>query len=262
MVLTTYSSGTFRSAFALPLLLFLPGYSLILLLFPKPSTLHWFERIVLAIGASIALATLIGLLLNYSPWSIDIPSLMISLLGVVLLFSLATLYQSNKSHIKVVDDPVEEVPSPAFHLTDFAAPRWKLGFAVILILLNIGAVSALIFNVTKEVPSEPFTGFYILTDTRFGGGYPTELAANTEAEITLGIENLERAVMVYSVNVMIDREIIGHEGPVTLEVGESWVNPVRFMPTTLGSDKQLKFLLSKGENTEPEQNLFLIVDIK
>jgi uncharacterized membrane protein len=101
-----------------------------------------------------------------------------------------------------------------------------------------------------------------LSDTRFGDGYPTEIAANAESQITLGVANREREVMVYSVAVMIDTEIIGHEGPFTLGAGESWVNTVRFIPTIVGYNKQLIFLLSKGMKTDTDQDLFLMVDVK
>jgi len=50
--------------------LYLPGSSLIELLYPKPEELSQLERLALSIGLSLALAPLVGLILNYTPWGI------------------------------------------------------------------------------------------------------------------------------------------------------------------------------------------------
>jgi uncharacterized membrane protein len=50
--------------------MFLPGYALTQLLFPKVSEMDSLERLALNIGLSVALVPLIGLVLNYTPWGI------------------------------------------------------------------------------------------------------------------------------------------------------------------------------------------------
>lgn len=66
--------------------LYLPGSSLIELLYPKPEELSQLERLALSIGLSLALVPLAGLILNYTPWGIrlDPVFIVLSLLTVSL----------------------------------------------------------------------------------------------------------------------------------------------------------------------------------
>ena len=61
---------TLQDVLSLPFLLFIPGYTLIFVLFPSRKTdrgIDFIERIALSFGMSIVVA-LIGLGLNYTPW--------------------------------------------------------------------------------------------------------------------------------------------------------------------------------------------------
>ncbi len=53
--------------FALPVVLFIPGYCLIAALFPKNDDIGLSERIALSVGLSLALIPLIALGLNFTP---------------------------------------------------------------------------------------------------------------------------------------------------------------------------------------------------
>jgi uncharacterized membrane protein len=80
LVLTPVLSETaVREFLGLPLVLFLPGYSLIAALFPAKSDLDGIERTALSFGLSIAVVPLIGLGLNYTPWSIRLVPILICL---------------------------------------------------------------------------------------------------------------------------------------------------------------------------------------
>ena len=59
-----------RIILGLPLVLFLPGYALIAVLFPRKDDLDAIERIALSFGLSIAITPLLGLALNYTPFGI------------------------------------------------------------------------------------------------------------------------------------------------------------------------------------------------
>jgi uncharacterized membrane protein len=61
------------------LVLFLPGYSLIAALFPGKDDLDGIERIALSFGLSIAVAPLLGLALNYTPFGIRLVPILIVL---------------------------------------------------------------------------------------------------------------------------------------------------------------------------------------
>ena len=68
-----------RIILGLPLVLFLPGYSLIATLFPRKADLDGIERIALSFGLSIAITPLLGLALNYTPFGIRLSPVLIVL---------------------------------------------------------------------------------------------------------------------------------------------------------------------------------------
>jgi len=71
------------------LVLFLPGYALLQLLFPKPSEMDSLERFALDIGLSLALVPLIGLVLNYTPWGIRFIPVTASISAFTITFLVA-----------------------------------------------------------------------------------------------------------------------------------------------------------------------------
>jgi uncharacterized membrane protein len=68
--------------------LYLPGYSLLQLLFPKGSELDSLERFALNIGVSLAIVPLIGLVLNFMPWGIRLIPIVVSLAAFTVLASI------------------------------------------------------------------------------------------------------------------------------------------------------------------------------
>jgi len=82
--LLTYARYVLGSLFVL----YLPGASLIELLYPKREHISQLERLALSIGLSLALTPLIGLILNYTPWGIRLNPIVASL--TILTITLST----------------------------------------------------------------------------------------------------------------------------------------------------------------------------
>jgi uncharacterized membrane protein len=87
-----------RRALGTIFVLFLPRYASIKALFStkipiKTSSqeLDIIERIALSIGMSLALTPIVGLILNYTPWSIRLTSIDFSLLALTVVFATAAL---------------------------------------------------------------------------------------------------------------------------------------------------------------------------
>ena len=59
-----------RIVLGLPLVLFFPGYTLLLALFPRKDRLGGVERLVLSIGLSIVITAFLGLIINFTAWGI------------------------------------------------------------------------------------------------------------------------------------------------------------------------------------------------
>jgi len=94
-----------RNVFGVIFVFFLPGYAFTKAIFPidmpiKASTkdLETIERIALSFGTSIALVSLVGLLLFYSPLGLNLTSIVLSLLAFTL--AAATAAVARESSIK------------------------------------------------------------------------------------------------------------------------------------------------------------------
>ncbi len=72
--------------------LFIPGYLLIQLLYPGKE-MDVIERLALSLGLGLVLASLIGLILNYTPWGIRLEPLVISLSLFSITLALSGTYR-------------------------------------------------------------------------------------------------------------------------------------------------------------------------
>jgi uncharacterized membrane protein len=81
------SESVLRAVVGFPLVLFLPGYSLVSALFPRSDELDAIERIALSIGLSICVVVFIGLGLNYTPWGIRLGPILLVLSAFILIMT-------------------------------------------------------------------------------------------------------------------------------------------------------------------------------
>jgi uncharacterized membrane protein len=82
-----------RAVLGLPVLLFFPGYALLAALFPKRSALGSIEWTAFSLGVSIAVVSLIGLILNYTPWGITLRSALMANAVFIIAASIAAWCQ-------------------------------------------------------------------------------------------------------------------------------------------------------------------------
>jgi uncharacterized membrane protein len=94
--LVAFTSGGVRIAFGLLFALFFPGYALISALFPKQGRLGGIERIALSFGLSIAVVPLIGFILNFTPWGIELYPIVISVTLFILVASVVGWYRQRR----------------------------------------------------------------------------------------------------------------------------------------------------------------------
>ena len=79
--------------------LFLPGYSLIKVLFPTLE-LGNIERVALSVGMSLALVPITGLLLDQTPWGIRTTSVTLSLLSLTTIFATTAIMREQQTKIR------------------------------------------------------------------------------------------------------------------------------------------------------------------
>ncbi|KAF5431156.1 putative membrane protein [Candidatus Methanophagaceae archaeon] len=93
VVISFFSDSPARIILGLPFILLFPGYMLICALFPSRKDLELVERLMLSMGLSIAVTSLMGLALNYTYFGITLYSVTVSLFLFMLLMSAVAAYR-------------------------------------------------------------------------------------------------------------------------------------------------------------------------
>jgi uncharacterized membrane protein len=196
-----------RSIFALPLVLFIPGYCLIAALFPKKGDIDLPERFMLSLGLSLAVAPLIGLGLNFTPWGIRLESVVISLTLFAWAMVLAAKYR------RAVLSPEEQ-----YGLQFFTIPaRVNTSFFVkgekridrllntILPLVVIAAIITTAFVIAFPRQGERFSEFYILGKNLKAADFPDQIGIGEINLLYIGVGNQEYRTVHYTVETWLLR---------------------------------------------------------
>lgn len=214
-----------RPIVGLAFVMFVPGYALLAMLFPRHShglrqthsdTIHrrWpgltgIERLVLSMATSIAIVVLVGLFLGATRWGISSITLYVVLSAI--------------TGVELVVAAIARTSIPHDHRIDAAAVRWmhrcgsiggtsggRLETAVNLwlVVLVILAVPALGLAVNTQ-GDDGLTEAYLLTyesDTAFvAEEYPDTFIENQTERLWLGLGNYEGTPSDYSVVVVLQR---------------------------------------------------------
>ncbi len=252
-----FTSGALRIILGLPVALFIPGYVLLSALFPNRGGLSNIERIAFSIGLSIAVAVIIGAILNFTPWGISLYPLLISFTIFIVVVVFVAWYRSLQSY--------EE-----FYITlNINLSRWRetagldkilfisLAVAVLVVLGSIGYVVA----VPKH--KQMFTEFYLLSPDGRAENYPKQVVLGEPVEITIGIVNHEDMVLSYRVDIKGDGIENSQVGIGELVNGEKWQELVSFIPQSSGAEQKVEFWLYRSGEAEPylEKPLYLYLDV-
>ena len=139
---------------------------------------------------------------------------------------------------------------------------WDRVLSIILVLIVLGTIGMLAYQVASPGTKERFTVFYILGLNGQAADYPTKLKVGEEGKVIIGIINREQAVATYRVEIRIDGMVNNEIGPITLQHNEKWQDVVRFTPVQVGDKQKVEFLLYKAGQTGIYQQLYLYVDVQ
>ena len=189
----------FRTLVSLPSLLLLPGYLLMMLLLPKRS-IGPVDKITFSLGLSLAVAVLVGLVLNWTPWGLQAKSWVL-FLGVITicLAIVAELRQSNQVKIS----------SKRLTINFHCGLLFGLAGIFMVAALAISSLGAL------KHRNPGFTQFWIL---------PVEDA--TLKSVRIGISNYEGITMAYNLQLKAGDTIVAEITTISLESGEKWETEV------------------------------------
>lgn len=266
----------------LPLLLFLPGYVLMSVLFPGqvesgkeehsvgdgaklwPRQVDLTERAALSFGMSVAIVPPFGLALSMTSGRFSLSSILggLSLLIVVGMIigvlQRLRLPAQNRYYIPV-RRWVARGRSAVFDAPGFADAMVNL----MLFLAVILAFSTITYALVVPNHQESYTSFYLVTEDESGelvaSDYPTTFSSGQPQELIIGVENHEREETSYTIVIELQR-VEQSNGEVTileeeeldrlhlrLAANETRIQRQSITPGMTGENLRLKFFLYRGE---------------
>jgi uncharacterized membrane protein len=247
-----------RTLLGIPFVLFFPGYALINALFPAKLDLGGIERFSLSLGLSLAVAPLIGLGLNYSPWGIRLAPIVISLYIFTILMSIITFYRRSKlpaDQKLTLKLPIKLPKWGTMHKFD------KLFLAgIITAIVLVGSFTSYIAVAPKT--GEQFTEFYVLGANGKLADYPLNLALGQNGTIILGITNHEYENVTYKIVIKLENQTLTTIDNIQLTHEANWSQNYTFTPDKTGSQMKLGFQLYKENTDEPYRSLQLWVTVR
>ncbi|HEY9204660.1 MAG TPA: VanZ family protein, partial [Candidatus Methanoperedens sp.] len=267
-----FSQTLLRIVFALPFLLFLSGYLLMCVMFPKHGELSPIERFTLSIGLSIAIFVFDGFALNYTPWGFRPNSIVISLSLIMGLLLLPAYFQRWRFREEGYSFSISDIVS--FYQTlksketafgpeyDPALEKTLIITMVIAILL----VSAMLIYAKVTTEPEKYTALYILGANGKAENYLSEVYIGEPASIIVGVENYEYAPVNYTLVVKLGEKTL-NEQKITLQHDGKWLKNVTFIPQLTSSNafvganrSKLEFQLYK--DNKPYRSVHLLVNVR
>ena len=248
-----------RLLLGLTFVLFVPGYTLQAALFPRAGDLDGPERLALSFGLSIAVVPPIALVLDRLPWGIRLWPIVVSLALFILTCSAVAWYRRRR-----LPDQERFVLTVEVDIKGWWAAQDRTGrvlYGVLALALLTAAISATAIVVLPK-PGERFTEFYILGPEGLAENYPREAVVGQPVTVTVGITNREGVPAGYRVEVRNGDHLIGQVGTLRLDSGETVERPVTFVPTEVGDDVKVMFLLYRDGGEEPYRSLRLWMKVK
>jgi uncharacterized membrane protein len=261
------------------LVLFLPGYAVVAALFPRASHdpegatddgesvrpprygLAPLERVVLAVGASLALVPLVTVPLIAVGAGFALVPVVGTLAAVAVLGAVVALRrrlalptdQRFGVSLRELAGPVRAAVRPATPAD--AALNVALAIAVVV------AVGGVVYATGADVRDPSFTEFYLLVEGPDGDlvadDYPTTVPQSDPASLVVGVTNRGDGPRRFTVVVLLQRVAPDDETRVlrsdelarfenTVAVDDQWLVRHEVAPTFTGEDLRVRYLLYEG----------------
>jgi uncharacterized membrane protein len=220
------------------------------------------ERVALSFGTSIAIVPLIGLILNFTPWGIQLFPVVVSLTG----FTVVTTYVAARRRLALPPETRLRVPYQQWLRTarsELFEPdtRKDTVLNVLLVCSLLLATVSVGYAVAVPKQGEAFSEFYLLTETEDGelvaDNYPQEFRPGENHTLTVGIGNHEHEPVSYTVLVFAQNVVVENNSTTVLAeerlhrfqprvaANETWHRKHSVAPTLSGENIRITYLLYK-----------------
>lgn len=215
------------------IMMFIPGYLLIAIIFPNKGDIEEIERFGISWGLSLVITSLIGLPLYYLTHGLFINTLIIFLAIFSIILCLITFLKRKKIELKNM----------------FLAPKTEKMFSILIIITIILACAAAIqLNFSQkespDVKTEPkFTQLNILDSNNNTVPNPILWVSGERNYLNIKVVNHEQTAASYQLFVKVNNKILKREN-FTLKNNEEKVLNMRFTAGLVGQ-RDMEFLLYK-----------------
>lgn len=267
------TGGAVRVLAGAALGLFLPGYVTVAALFPRrslaadrsdhprgfPGLRH---RLVFALGASIAVTIVLGLVVGVVTPAFTTSLVLDTLAAYVAVAGVAAVAR----RLRVPQDERFALPLEAWRTEAAAVGSESLVrrlLAVALICSALVATGTFVLAVAETGGGETYTDFHLVTNGSDGeyvaADYPDDLVEGEAAELAWGVVNAEGVETDYTVVVTIERVVV-EDGEarriesveldrtgVTVPAGERTVHDHTLRPPLVGENLRFGYYLYRGD---------------
>lgn len=187
----------------LPLVLILPGYALMSLLFTR-RTYTIAEKTLLTIGLSIVITVISGFILNILPMGLQTTSWAIALGSVTLILSAAAFFRRQREGVVASSSSLISQPSSLSALT--MSQVAMVGLAALIIF---GAVEVSRSGINSEATA--FTQLWMLPASE-----------TNQSMVKLGVSSGELTTTSYRVQLQAGNTVLKEWPSIELKPGEKW----------------------------------------
>lgn len=248
-----------RVPLATLLVLFLPGYAIVSILFPSNDGPDAPARIGLSVALSLAAIPPIALAIDRSPWAISQLPVTLSLTGVTIIAAVAALIM--RMRLPIVERYAPNPLAQPVRLPLAGAERWLL---VALIVLAVGLLGYGGFDaVQSRFGRTATTELAIFNAEGQPGFYPREIVPGEFATVMIQVTNHENESMTYT--LIVGGDGVAPGGPIVLEIGDgqTWTGTVDFTVGGTGERQEVRFdlyLKVQDSGEAPYRSVSLVVD--
>jgi uncharacterized membrane protein len=197
-----------RIVLTLPLFLFIPGYCFIAALFPRAREISVAERIALSIGFSVALVSLMGLVLNFTPGGIRLDPVVLSITLFTVLMILVAWYR--RDHLPGDERFMVSFLTLGRSINHGLLPqnesRTDRILSGILVISVLAAVLTAGFVIAFPQEGERYSELFILGENRTADDYPSFMVEGRGYPMYIGVGNHEDRNITYSIERWMMRE--------------------------------------------------------
>lgn len=244
-------------------ILYMPGYCLTAVFFPRADEVDAIERTGLSVGLSIGMVPLLALLVDRLSTGLHLWPILLAECGVMALFTIIAL--ERRLHL-----PAKSVPKLSWDLRPWwhsRSPIEKQIYQTLTaLLLVVGIYGA--WLLLAAPPDQLTTEFYILGQERLAENYPRQATLGEELTVTMGVTNHEQNEHHYRVEIWAvdpwqtdQRELVSEIELGTLSPNDGEESLVTWSMPWIGQDQKVEFLLFIDNQTEPYRQLRLWLDV-